>query len=177
MLSGSRFETMEIHNDSLILFVHMNIGRGDMRLRQLFRVVMRHANTARLSSSDKFSEAFRCDRWPRYSKKGFFDTQTARHMNLPRACYLICIGQSDVLPLMIGEIKIVLTQRVADPIRHFYKRGALNIAANARIGIGANNRSVEETSYLNAVSQLIGSSTIRSDQRRRKRNCAQQKST
>ncbi len=52
------------------------------------------------------------------AEHGLLDMQSARFINLPRSGELVGVCETDVLALVMREIKVVPAQRVRDPVRH-----------------------------------------------------------
>ena len=66
--------------------------------------------------------------------------QRARAIDSPRACQPVCIGQADVLTLVVGKVEIVLAQGIRQPLGHADQRGAVDIVAHAVIHMGVDDR-------------------------------------
>src|SRR6516162_380544 len=128
----------------------MDIRRGDVRRRYLRKHIMRELDTRRFEPGLIKRELLRRGLRRLGQKTGFLELQAAGRINRPCFGEPISVGQANVAPLVIGEIEIVISEPVRDPVWHADGRWAWDVPADARMQVRCNDRSIKRSDCAHA---------------------------
>ena len=139
---------MEVHGQALSFFIDDDVRRSDMWGSQLRDGIVQKGVQVEMLFFGCLSDGFNGP-WRHFGgfgwEIGFGEVQAAWRVDLPWAAELVRIGESDITPLMIGEVEVVASKRRFDPVRNPNKGGTLDIFTDTRVGARADDGSVDQS--------------------------------
>ena len=137
-------QPMIIHDDLARRRIDMHIGGCNMRGRE-FRPQIVRQNCATLFPTRFQDGELRIRHRRRFGGEARSrQLQAAGNVDRPGTDHIVGVREPDETALMVGEIQVVATQPVRNPIGHPNQRRPLDIDPNTRMQVRPNNRPVQQ---------------------------------